>query len=161
LARESALQILFELEFIDAALEAVINRYWKEKKASAAIKDYANWLVGGIVARKVEIDELIQGHSKHWRISRMAFVDRNILRIAVFELLEEQFMAPAIVINEALEIAKRYSGDESTVFINGVLDAVRKKVDKKNPDSEVKDHEPKKEAPKKRTARSDGRRKKE
>jgi N utilization substance protein B len=162
-SRENALQVLFELEFNDVQLERVLDGYWNSKKSDGQVQEYADWLVRGIVARKDEIDTLIQGNSKHWRISRMAFVDRNILRIAVFELLEEKLIAPAIVINEAIEIAKRYSSDEAAVFVNGVLDAVRKKLEKTEPQQEsreAKANERSKQTAKKRTVRSPGRAKK-
>jgi N utilization substance protein B len=125
-ARESALQSLFELEFNDAGPEAVLARQGADK--AEAVRDYAAWLVRGVTARREEIDGLIQGMSAHWRVVRMTPIDRNILRLAVFELMEGRFLAPAIVINEAIEIAKRFSGDEGAVFVNGVLDAVRKKL---------------------------------
>jgi len=162
-SRENALQILFELEFNDAGLEKILAGYWNSKKADGPVQEYADWLVRGIVARKDEVDALIQGNSKHWRMSRMPFVDRNILRIAVFELLEEKLVAPAIVINEAIEIAKRYSSDEAAVFINGVLDAVRKKLEPtvtRQETREVKANERSKHTSKKRTVRSAGRAKK-
>jgi N utilization substance protein B len=127
-ARESALQVLFELEFHDDGPDAVLGRHWEDKKAVPAVREYAAWLVKGVTARRPEIDDLIQGTSSHWRVARMTPIDRNILRIAAFELLEEKFLAPAIIINEAIEIAKRFSGDESAVFVNGVLDALRKKL---------------------------------
>lgn len=127
-ARESALQVLFELEFQDDSPADVLKRHWADKQAAPAVREYAAWLVQGVAARRPEIDDLIQGTSSHWRVVRMMPIDRNILRIAVFELFEEKFLAPAIIINEAIEIAKRFSGDESAVFVNGVLDAVRKKL---------------------------------
>jgi N utilization substance protein B len=159
-SRENALQILFELEFNDVDLDRILAGYWNSKKSDGRVKEYANWLVRGIVARREEIDTLIQGNSKHWRISRMAFVDRNILRIAVFEFLEEKLIAPAIVINEAIEIAKRYSSDEAAVFVNGVLDAVRKKLEGIEPQQESRKantNERSKQTSKKRTVRSMGR----
>jgi len=155
-SRESALQVLFELEFNDADLETVLGRAMKEKRAEPAVRDYAGWLVRGITGRRAEIDALIQGTSDHWRVSRMAVVDRNILRIAVFELLEEAFLAPAIVINEAIEIAKRFSGDQAAVFVNGVLDAVRKKLDAAKPkpkEKETKDERIQEAAPKRAAGR--------
>lgn len=155
-ARESALQILFELEFNDAGLEPALSRHWVGKKADAAVREYAAWLARGIVPRRDEIDGLIQSTSTHWRVSRMALVDRNILRIAVFELLEEKFLAPAIIINEAIEIAKRYSSPEAAVFVNGVLDAIRKKLNRKNAREEEKDDERTKEPAKKRIAGAGG-----
>jgi len=127
-ARESALQILFQLEFDATHVKKKIDQYWKAKKPSKGIKDYSTWLIKGISTHKKEIDNIIQATSDHWRISRMALVDRNILRIAVFEILYEKDIAPAIIINEAIEIAKRYSSEEAAAFVNGVLDAVKKKI---------------------------------
>jgi transcription antitermination protein NusB len=134
-ARECALQILFQLEFNATDAEALIRGYWTHQKASAEIKEYGTWLVRGIRSGQDEVDRIIQDASEHWRIVRMAVVDRNILRIAVFEMLNEKTLVPAIVINEAIEIAKKYSGEEASVFINGILDAVRKKLQalKKSP----------------------------
>jgi N utilization substance protein B len=138
-ARESALQALFELEFNDAGPEAVLERQGADK--TPAVRDYAAWLVRGVTSRRDEIDGLIQGRSAHWRVVRMTPVDRNILRIAVFEMLEGRFLAPAIVINEAIEIAKRFSGEEGAVFVNGVLDAVRKVLTGREPSSKENDHD--------------------
>jgi transcription antitermination protein NusB len=127
-ARESALQILFQLEFHSSDAEAVIKGYWTHQKASEDIKTYANWLVKGIRSSQDQVDLAIQTASEHWRIARMAVVDRNILRIAVYEMQNEKTLVPAIIINEAIEIARKYSGEEASVFINGILDAVRKKL---------------------------------
>lgn len=129
-ARESTLQILFQLEFNDTGLENILESFWKEKKASEEIKEYSRWLVEGIMSCREEIDQLIQSVAENWRIDRMALVDRNVLRIAVFELLYEEKIAPAIVIDEAIEISKKYSSEESATFVNGILDAVRKKIER-------------------------------
>lgn len=126
-ARECALQILFQLEFDDSQAEDTIRQFWQKRKASSEIKEYSTWLVEGILSQRKRIDEAIQAVSRNWRLSRMALVDRNILRMAVFELLNEEAIAPAIIINEAIEIAKKYSGGEAAAFINGILDAHRKK----------------------------------
>jgi N utilization substance protein B len=125
-AREETLRILFRLEFENKQIEKTLNQYWESKKTSEEIKEYSTWLVKGIISDQAKIDNIIQKVSEHWRISRMPLVDRNILRMAVFELLNEENIAPAIVINEAIEIAKKYSGDESATFVNGILDAIRK-----------------------------------
>jgi len=125
-AREETLRILFRLEFENKQIEKTLNQYWESKKTSEEIKEYSTWLVNGIISDQAKIDNIIQQVSEHWRISRMALVDRNILRMAVFELLYEENIAPAIVINEAIEIAKKYSGDEAATFVNGILDAIRK-----------------------------------
>jgi N utilization substance protein B len=125
-ARECALQILFELEFNAADPQALVRQYWGQQKATDDVRTYAGWLVERILAQRAEIDTAIQSASENWRLARMGVVDRNILRIAVCEMLYEPALAPAIVINEAIEIAKRYSGQESATFVNGILDAVRK-----------------------------------
>ena len=125
-AREDTLRILFRLEFENKQIEKTLDQYWKSKKASEEIKEYSTWLVNGVISYQAKIDNIIQQVSEHWRISRMALIDRNILRMAVFELLYEEKIAPAIVINEAIEIAKKYSGEEAATFVNGILDAVRK-----------------------------------
>ncbi len=125
-AREETLRILFRLEFESKQIAKTLDQYWESKKTSEEIKEYSTWLVKGIISDLAKIDNIIQQVSEHWRISRMALVDRNILRMAVFELLYEENIAPAIIINEAIEIAKKYSGDEAGTFVNGILDAVRK-----------------------------------
>lgn len=137
-ARESTLQILFQVEFDDTQPEKIIDSFWKNRRATKEIKEYSQWLVEGITSHREEIDRLIQSVSENWRISRMAIVDRNVLRMAVFELLYEENLVPAIVINEAIEIAKKYSSEEGATFVNGILDAVRKKIQKmkKSPEEE-------------------------
>ncbi|MHB8095858.1 MAG: transcription antitermination factor NusB [Candidatus Aminicenantales bacterium] len=132
-ARECALQVLFQLEFNAADTAEVVRRYWEYQKTDADVKEYGTWLVEGIRAERDEVDRTIQDASVNWRIARMAVVDRNIIRIAVYEMLRGQTLVPAIIINEAIEIAKKYSGEEAAVFINGVLDAIRKKLGKNAP----------------------------
>lgn len=137
-ARESTLQILFQLEFDNTKPEEVFNSFWKNKRATKEIKEHSRWLVDKITSHRKNIDPLIQSVSTNWRISRMAIVDRNILRMAVCELLYEESLAPAIVINEAIEIAKKYSSEDGATFVNGILDAVRKEIHamKKTPEEE-------------------------
>ena len=133
-SRERALQMLFLWDQSRQAPESVIAGYWgglssEEAPARAAVTDeFANQLLCGAVSRAEEADVLIRSHAEHWRLERMSAVDRNILRLAVFELLEGQTPVP-VVIDEALEIARRFSGDESVQFINGILDAVRKGIE--------------------------------
>ncbi len=128
-ARESTLQILFQLEFDDSDQDKVIDSFWRNKKTSKEIVEYTQYLVAGIISHRERIDRLIQSVSANWRLDRMAIVDRNVLRIAVFELLYEESVAPAIVINEAIEVAKKYSSEEAATFVNGILDAARKKIE--------------------------------
>lgn len=139
-AREETLRILFRLEFENKQIDKTLNQYWQSKKTSEEIKEYSTWLVKGIISGQAKIDNIIQQVSEHWRISRMAIVDRNILRMAVFELLYEESIAPAIVINEAIEIAKKYSGDEAATFVNGILDAIRKNLEEIKKSLKEKEH---------------------
>jgi len=127
-ARECALQILFQFEFNSGDPRDLVRVYWEHQRASKQVREYGTWIVEKILDNGEAIDGAIQSASKNWRLVRMAVVDRNILRIAVAELLYEPALVPAIVMNEAIEIAKRYSGEESAVFVNGVLDAVVRRL---------------------------------
>lgn len=129
-AREETLRILYRLEFDNRPLEETIVQYWENKRAHRATREYSTWLVNGIISHQKKIDTFIQQASEHWRISRMTLIDRNIIRIATFEMLYEENITPAIIINEAIEIAKMYSGDEAATFVNGILDAIRKNLKK-------------------------------
>jgi N utilization substance protein B len=130
-SRERALQMLFLWDQTREPTDKVIAGYWEGLMSEevsprrAAVDEFANQLLRGAVSRVAEADPLITAHAEHWRLERMSAVDRNILRLGVFELLEGQTPAP-VVIDEALEIGRRFSGEESVQFINGVLDAVRK-----------------------------------
>lgn len=128
-ARESSLQILFQLEFDPSSPDDVIQRFWRGKKSPSEERELSDRLVLGIIAQRDKIDSIIQSVSENWRISRMVLVDRNILRIATYELFFGDNLAPAIIINEAIEIAKKFSDDQSANFINGILDALHKKSD--------------------------------
>lgn len=127
-SRELALQSLFQSEFSEPLrLEEVIKSQEHSEELSADIQNYAKDLIRGVGANKSAIDALIQRHSAHWKLDRMATIDRNLLRIAIYEMkFASSPLTPAIVINEALEIAKVYGGTESSSFINGLLDQVAK-----------------------------------
>lgn len=127
-ARESALQILFQLEFNSDRPDAAIDKFWENHISDKKELDYCGFLVQGVTAHQEEIDSKIQAHSRNWRIERMDIVDRNILRLAAFELIYEKDLAAAIIINEAVEIAKKFGGEGSGIFINGVLDSLRKRI---------------------------------
>lgn len=127
-ARESTLQILFQLEFDSSQPERTVQEYWTDKKAPEEEREFSDKLVQGIIEHKDTLDSVIQSLSEHWRLSRMLLVDRNILRMAAFELLFEESVAPPVVINEAIEIAKKFSSDQSAAFINGILDTLRKNL---------------------------------
>ncbi|HHF52276.1 MAG: transcription antitermination factor NusB [Candidatus Aminicenantes bacterium] len=123
-SRETALQILFQLEFNDIMEERSLDRFWKDRKGQNS--EYVQELISGVVSNKDEIDSLIQAYSKNWRLSRMLCIDRNIMRLAVYELLFGEGMPVAVAINEAVELAKKFGGNESAKFINGLLDALSK-----------------------------------
>ena len=129
-ARESALQLLYQWEGSQPENEvdpgAVLETFWQGKKADAATRKFAEELFRGALDRREEIDTLIELHSAHWKLERIAAIDRNILRLGIYELLAFPDTPPAVVIDEALEVSKRFSAAESFEFINGILDAVRK-----------------------------------
>jgi len=104
--------------------ERSLDRFWKDRKGQNS--EYVQELISGVVSNKDEIDSLIQSYSKNWRLSRMLCIDRNIMRLAVYELLFGEGMPVAVAINEAVELAKKFGGNESAKFINGLLDALSK-----------------------------------
>jgi transcription antitermination protein NusB len=126
-ARESALQILFQIDFQDGDADQVILRYWAQNPAAAEVQDFAENIVRGVIEHSDEIDKSLSEHSTHWRLARMPAVDRNVLRIATFELLHDRDIDDRIIMNEAIEIARRFGTEESAAFVNGVLDAMAKK----------------------------------
>jgi N utilization substance protein B len=145
-ARERALQVLYEAEFNDMPIEDILRAQWAETPAAEDVRAYAEWLARGVAARKDELDGILRGVSVNWRVARMTAIDRNILRLAVLELLDQsKILAPAIIINEAIEIAKRFSGEEAALYINGVLDAVRRSLGLPQSSRKVNDHEPRTE----------------
>ncbi len=124
-AREAAFEMLFQWEMSRDAPADVQARYWAAAKSKTGA-DFANELFAGAVAHAAELDALIRAHSEHWRLERMAATDRNLLRLAVHELRAHPETPPAVVINETLEIARKYATADSVEFINGVLDAIRR-----------------------------------
>lgn len=125
--RELALQMLFQWDLSRESFHAVCKTFWTlHHEAEQDVRQFADRLVEGTVDKVESIDVLLARHAEHWRVSRMAAVDRNILRVATYELLYETQTPPAVVINEALEIARKFSTSESIHFINGILDSIRK-----------------------------------
>jgi len=130
-AREFALQMLFQWDITRDAIEQVISTFFQNQPEELkTVVDFAQQLVVGTVEHVEQIDELIRRHAEHWRLDRMATVDRNILRLAVYEFLYDTDTPKTVVINEAIEIAWRFSAQESPQFINGVLDSIKKELDK-------------------------------
>ena len=112
-----------------SAHEAIVT-FWpahdSDPELAEPLREFANGLVRGTIARVTEIDAVLAAHAQNWRVERMAVIDRLVLRLAVYELLAEADTPSRVVINEAIELARTFSGDEAVAFVNGVLDAARK-----------------------------------
>lgn len=131
-SRECALQMLYEVDIRRADWREITEEFWQAQEAPEDVRTFANQLVGGTVEHLTEIDALITAHADNWDLKRMAVVDRNILRLGVFELSHLDDVPPSVCINEAIELAKRFGDAESGKFINGILDAVHKKHARKD-----------------------------
>ena len=123
-AREAALQMLYALEASGGGAEQVIGDFWRELPGDPEGRDYADAIVRGLAAGGETVDARIRAASKNWRIERMTRVDRNILRMGAWELEHRPEVPRAVIIDEAVELAKRYGTDESSAFVNGVLDRI-------------------------------------
>jgi N utilization substance protein B len=151
-ARERAVQFLFQLDVNPPEdLEAAMNAFWDSRQGSPesddeptprkpaadpvppsadelAVRLFADPLIKGTIEHRAEVDALIQKHAKNWDIRRMATVDRNILRLAIYEMLHREDIPPVVSINEAIEVAKKFSTEDSGKFVNGILDKVREEL---------------------------------
>jgi N utilization substance protein B len=125
-ARELALQMLFQNDITGAPPDEMFRYFPEWSNASEPTREYAKKLVRGTLEHRGEIDALIARQADNWRLERMPAVDRNILRLALYEIRHEPEIPPPVVIDEALEIAKRFSTPRSSQFINGVLDGILK-----------------------------------
>lgn len=130
-AREYALQILFRTDFTEKKIEKRdLEEFWSDKKEDDDVKEFAETLVKGTLNRLDEIDRMIERVAENWVLKRMAAVDRSILRFAAYEILYRNDIPSAVTINEALEIAKKYSSLDAASFLNGVLDRLAKEAGK-------------------------------
>ncbi len=126
-SREFALQMLFEWDMTRQDPARVEKLFWKSARAAVSTREFADQLFEGTIAQADAIDEMVGKFSDNWRLDRLAAIDRNILRLAIYEL--RAATAPAkVVIDEALELAKKFSSAEAPAFLNGVLDAARKSL---------------------------------
>lgn len=131
-SRELALQMLFQSDMGKQDAEQVRKTFWSERKEmDESVRGFADDLFRVATQRSAEIDEVIEKHASNWRVERMAAVDRNLMRAAVAEFIGFPQTPAPIVINEALEIARKFSSPEAVNFINGVLDSVAKDIAKK------------------------------
>src|SRR5262245_14597432 len=123
-AREAAVQMLYQMDVSGVDAERAIELFWENLGETAEERAFADGLVRGFGARHDEIDDKIRAVSKHWRLERMSRVDRNILRLAAYELLYVDDVPSRVTLNEAIELAKRFGNEESPAFVNGVLDRI-------------------------------------
>ena len=126
-SRIVAMQMLYQIQLIDAPVPIVIERFWQSQDTSIDLRPFVVQLVEGTTAHLETIDTVLQNTSKNWKLHRMPVVDLSILRCATYEILYVSDIDAATSINEAIEIAKSYSTPDSPKFINGVLDGIRKK----------------------------------
>jgi N utilization substance protein B len=128
-SRELALQMLFQLDMGQQTPDHVRRTFWNERKdLDDKVREFADDLFTVAAEREKEIDEMIERNAEHWRMERMAVVDRNVLRVGVAEFIGFPDTPRPVVINEALEIGRRFSTPESVQFINGVLDSVAREL---------------------------------
>lgn len=129
--RELALQALYALDLAAARDGRALQLFWENFSPDASVRKFAGELVEGVVSNLKDIDGNIEKASKHWSKGRMAKVDLNILRLAVFELLFRQDIPKNVTLNEAIEVAKKYGTEDSPAFVNGILDEIATMVPEK------------------------------
>ncbi len=127
-AREAALQVLYQVDLSKINPGEALELFWMQESASAEIKDFTTQLVEVVLQNQAEVDQLVEKHATHWKLLRMACVDRNILRLAVYELLCCKDIPKSVSLNEAIELGKKFGTEESGSFINGVLDHIAKEI---------------------------------
>lgn len=133
LARECALQVLYQIDITHDSCETSLSNFWQthsEENIGEEIKKFTGELVRGAVDNMEKIDTRIAQYATNWQLKRMAVVDRNILRLASFELMFRDDIPLKVSINEAIELAKKYSGLEASKFVNGILDKIKSEKDK-------------------------------
>lgn len=124
-ARETAMQALYFIDFRNGEANHRLADFLDSVPVATKARDYFNTLLSGVLAVRTQLDTIIERFSNNWRIGRMSRVDRNVLRIALYEMLCRDDVPVKVIINEAVEIGKKYGGDESGSFINGILDSIR------------------------------------
>jgi transcription antitermination protein NusB len=127
-ARELAVQLLYQHDLAKMDPEETMSLFWEHFPVDMEVREFCKRLVLGTLDRLAVIDELLSEASENWSLNRMSVVDRNILRLATHELLDRADIPPSVSLNEAIEIAKKYSTPDASVFINGVLDRVKRMV---------------------------------
>jgi N utilization substance protein B len=130
-AREYALQLLFRVDFTGGKIDKKdFEEFWSDKKDTEDVRKFTEELVFGTLDKLDEIDKMIEKFTENWALKRLATVDRNILRFAAYEIMYRKEIPAAVTINEALEIAKKFSSSEAAPFLNGILDRLAKEAGK-------------------------------
>ena len=124
LSREAALQYLYEVDIVGLDQAEDLDEFVARQLGRAEARAYAAGLARGVLARREEIDGLLKGASDNWALERMAVVDRNVLRLGVYELLYTGDIPPGVAINEAINLARRFSSEDACAFVNGILDRI-------------------------------------
>jgi len=127
-ARECAIQCLYQWDMTGSGVETILAGFWEAHPSPPEVTEFTERLVYGTVAHVDEIDPLIGAQAEHWRVDRIGKVERSILRLGAYELLVERSTPQAVVIDEAIEISKRFCGPDAGHFVNGVLDGIRGKL---------------------------------
>ena len=130
-SRELAMQALFYMDVHQNSSQELLDRFCEYFSPPEKTRPFFFKLVNGVLASRTEIDALIQRYSENWKLSRMSLVDRNVIRIAVYEMLYCSDIPPKVSINEAVDIGKKFGTEESGAFINGIVDSIRIKIEKK------------------------------
>jgi len=125
LARECALKILYRIEISRDSIKASTEDFWSIEEPEKEVRDFANSIVKGTCKNIAEIDKIISKCADNWDIKRMAVIDKNILRLGIYEILHREDIPPKVSINEAIELAKKYGDVDSGKFVNGILDKVK------------------------------------
>lgn len=127
-ARRRALQCLYQWEATGTDLPVLLERFWRSQPEDDDVRAFTERLVLGTAGKVSAIDPMIEQQADNWRLDRMGVVDRNILRLGVYELLAEPATPPAVVIDQAIELAKRFSGAGAGQFVNGILDGIHRRL---------------------------------
>lgn len=127
-AREIALSVLYQIDICSQDPTACLQSYWQvhlEENIDESVKEFASALVDGVTANLKSLNDKISLYATNWQLDRMAYVDRNILRLATYELIFRDDIPPKVSINEAVELAKKFSSREASKFVNGILDKIK------------------------------------
>jgi N utilization substance protein B len=124
LGRELALQALYALDINPMDTHRFLAIFWENNPSPAEARNFAGQLIEGILSHRTDLDALIKSKAQHWALSRMALVDLNLIRLAAYELLYRDDIPKKVIINEAVEIAKKFGSEDSPAFVNGILDEI-------------------------------------